>query len=176
MNEATLRMALHFTARMTFVILVGAFIGNALRNLWPSGFSTWLSQRRDWFIVGTAAAHTLHLAAIVAYYQVIGWSHLRILRVVPGVIVYLVIYALAMAAILRLSGRKDAFLRTGSGSEGFSLYVIWFVFASAFVPRIVSGWPAYSFFGVLALVALMIRIAGRVRFPQAIAAPGQALR
>ncbi|HZI57792.1 MAG TPA: hypothetical protein VFF39_13505, partial [Verrucomicrobiae bacterium] len=103
------------------------------------------------------------------------WSHIRILRVIPGTIVYLVIYALAVAAILRLSGRKDAFLRTGSGSEGFSLYVIWFVFASAFVPRIVSGWPAYSFFGVLALVALMIRIVGRERHPQAMAASGQAL-
>src|SRR5438270_541023 len=119
MNEATLRMVLHLTARMTFVVFVGAFIGNALRDLWPGTFSAWLSRRRDWFIVGMAASHTLHLAAIVAYYQVIGWSHLRLLRTVPGAIVYLVIYALAVAAILRLSGRKEPFYRAGSRSEAY---------------------------------------------------------
>ncbi|MBZ5509187.1 MAG: hypothetical protein LAO78_27315 [Acidobacteriia bacterium] len=176
MNEATLRMVLHLTARMTFVVFVGAYIGNALRDLWPGVFSAWLARRRDWFIVGIAASHTLHLAAIVAYYQVVGWSHLRFLRVLPGGLTYLVIYALAVAAILRLSGRKEAFYRTGSGSESFVLNLIWFVFASAFVPRIVSGWPAYSFFGVLALVALTIRIAGRVRHPQTMATSGQVPR
>lgn len=172
MNEATLRMVLHLTARMTFVVFVGAFIGNALRDLWPGTFSVWLSRRRDWFIVGTAASHTLHLAAIVAYYQVVGWSHVRFLRVLPGGLAYIVIYALAVAAILRLNGRKEPFYRAGSRSEAYALNVIWFVFASAFVPRIVSGWPAYSFFGVLALVSLLIRIAGRARHPHAMAAAG----
>jgi sulfoxide reductase heme-binding subunit YedZ len=176
MNEATLRMALHFTARMTFVVLVGAFTGNALRDLWPGAFSAWLSRRRDWFIVGIAASHTLHLAAIVAFYEVIGWSHLRFLRVLPGGIVYLVIYALAVAALLRLAGRKEPFFRAGSKSEGFALYLIWFVFASAFVPRIVKGWPVYTFFGVLALVALTIRIACRLRHPRAMATSGGAVR
>ena len=170
-------MALHFTARMTFVILVGAFIGNALRDLWPGAFSSWLSRKRDWFIVGMAASHTLHLVAIVAFYQVIGWSHLRFLTVLPGAIVYLVIYALGVAALLRLSGRQEPFFRAGSRAEGVALYVIWFVFAAAFVPRIVTGWPAYSFFGVLALTALMIRIACRMRHPRAMAAAsGQAMR
>jgi len=40
----------------------------------------------------------------------------------------------------------------------FALYTIWVVFALAFVPRIVSGWPVYSFFGIAAIVALTIRI------------------
>jgi methionine sulfoxide reductase heme-binding subunit len=176
MNEATLRMVLHLTARMTFVVFVGAYIGNALRDLWPGVFSAWLSRSRDWFIVGIGASHTLHLAAIVAYYQVVGWSQIRFLRVLPGGLTYMVIYALAVAAILRLSGRKEPFYRTGSGGESFALNLIWFVFASAFVPRIVRGWPAYTFFGVLALVALAIRIAGRARRPQPAAASGQAAR
>ncbi|HET8888546.1 MAG TPA: hypothetical protein VFQ41_06555 [Candidatus Angelobacter sp.] len=176
MNEATLRMALHFTARMTFVVLVGAFTGNALRDLWPGTFSLWLSRKRDWFIAGIGASHTLHLFAIVAFYQVIGWSHIRFLRVLPGGIVYLVIYALAVAALLRLSGHKEPFFRAGSRAEGVALYVIWFVFASAFVPRMVKGWPVYTFFGVLALVALMIRIACRLRHPRAMATSGQAAR
>jgi len=176
MNEVTLRMALHFTARMTFVVLVGAFTGNALRDLWPGAFSAWVSRRRDWFIAGIAASHTLHLVAIVAFYRVIGWSHLSFLRVLPGAIVYLLIYALAVAASLRLAGRKEPFFRAGSKSEGFALYLLWFVFASAFVPRIVSGWPAYTFFGVLALAALIIRIACRMRRPRAMAASGGAVR
>lgn len=176
MNEATLRMALHFTARMTFVVLVGAFTGNALRDLWPGAFSSWLSRKRDWFMVGIAASHTLHLVAIVALYQVTGWSHLRFLKVLPGGIVYLVIYALAVAALFRLSGRKEPFFHAGSRAEGVVLYLLWLIFASAFVPRIVSGWPAYTFFGVLALAALIIRIACRVRRPRAMAASGGAVR
>lgn len=163
-------MALHLTARATFVVFVGVFIGKALRDLWPGAFSAWLSRSRDWFMVAAAASHTLHLTAIVVFFQVVGWSHLSLLRLLPGGFVYLVIYAMAVVAMLRLSGRKATFLRAGSRSEGFALYLIWFVFASAFVPRIVSGWPVYSVFGVVALAALTIRIAGQVRHPREIAA------
>src|SRR5438552_4685632 len=128
MNEAGLLNVLHLTARTTFVVFVGVFIGNALRDLWPGVFSAWLSRRRDWFIVATAAAHTVHLAAIVAYFHVVGWSYLHPLRLVPGSITYLVIYMLAVAAALRLSGRREGFLPEGSRSESFALYLIWFVF------------------------------------------------
>src|SRR5262249_28104838 len=169
MTEVGLRTLLHYTARTTFVLFTCAFAGNALSNLWPGRFSDWLARRRDWFLLGVAVSHTFHLAAIVAFFQVVGWSKLHILRVAPGGFVYLLIYGLAMVAVLRLRGRTQTFF-LGPKFEAFTLYTIWLVFALAFVPRIVSGWPVYSLFGGAALAALILRIACLVRHRRALAA------
>src|SRR5258706_6349441 len=63
MNEASLLLLLHLTARATFVVFFFAFTGNALRDLWPGKVSNWLAQHHDHFLVGQAASHTVHLAA-----------------------------------------------------------------------------------------------------------------
>jgi hypothetical protein len=105
MTESALRIALHVTARITFAFFVCAFAGNALRDLWPGRFSLWLSRNRDWFLVAMAASHTFHLAAIIAFFQVVGWSKLQLVTVLGGGFVYLLIYALAATAITRL--RRD---------------------------------------------------------------------
>lgn len=156
MDEASLFLLLHLTARSTFVFFFCAFTGNALRDLWPGRSSHWLARNHDRFLVAQAATHTVHLAAIIAYFRLVGWSRLQIAVLISGGFVYLLIYALAAAALVRLfRGRQQA----GPGRfEGFSLYTIWIVFASAFVPRIVSGWPVYSLFGLAAIVALAIRV------------------
>jgi hypothetical protein len=158
MNEAGIRMALHLTARTTFVFFVCAFTGNALRDLWPGRFSLWLAMQRDWFLI-----------AIIAFFQVVGWSKLRLVTLLGGGFVYLLIYALAVDAMLRSRNREQGFL--GSPRfETIALYLIWAIFALAFVPRIVSGWPAYSLLGTAALAALFIRIACLVRHRRAKAA------
>jgi len=169
MSEAGLRTLLHLTARTTFVFFVFAFAGNALRDLWPNPLSAWLARQRDWFLLIVAASHTFHLAAIIAFFQVIGWSHLKIVTVVGGGLVYLLIYGLAMVALLRLRGSAASLLGRPK-FEAVAMYVIWLIFALAFVPRIASGWPVYSFFGVAALAALFVRVACLVGHRRAIAA------
>ena len=169
MNEAALRIALHVTARITFVFFVCAFTGNALRDLWPGRLSLWLSRNQDWFLVAMAASHTFHLAAIIAFFQVVGWSKLQIVTLLGGGFVYLLIYSLAATAIMRLRG-WHGFLVGSTRLEAAALYLTWLIFALAFVPRIVSGWPVYSILAVTALAALVIRIACRVRHKRALAA------
>ena len=169
MNAEGLRTALHLTARTTFVFFVFAFAGNALRDLWPGAISAWLSRQRDWFLVATAVSHTFHLAAIIAFFQVVGWSHLRMVTLVGGGSVYLLIYGLAIVAILRLRGRKEIFLFGKLRFEAFAMYLIWLIFALALVPRIVSGWPVYSLLGFTALAAFIVRIACLVRHRRAVA-------
>ncbi len=170
MNEATLRLLLHLTARTTFVFFFCAFTGNALRDLWPSKISNWLARNHDRFLVAQAASHTVHLAAIIAFFHLAGWSRLNIPTLAGGGSVYLLIYALAVVAIVRLSRDQQASFTGSIRFEGFALYVIWLVFALAFVPRLISGWPAYSLFGIAAIVALAIRIACKLRHNRTMAA------
>lgn len=170
MNEASLRTALHVTARITFSFFLGAFTGNALRDLWPGKLSPWLSKQRDLFLIAAAASHTLHLAAIIAFFQVVGWSKLEMVTLLGGGLVYLLIYALAANAIARLSKREDIYLIGSLRFEAISLYLIWLIFALAFVPRVVSGWPTYSILGLAAIAALFIRIACLARHKRAAAA------
>jgi hypothetical protein len=169
MTEAGLRIALHLTARITFAFFVCAFTGNALRDLAPARFSLWLSRNRDWFLVTMAASHTFHLAAIIAFFQVVGWSKLHLVTLLGGGSVYLLIYGLAAAAIRRLRD-GHGFLAGSLRLEAAALYLIWLIFALAFVPRIVSGWPVYSILAVAALAALVLRIACLVRHKRSLAA------
>jgi methionine sulfoxide reductase heme-binding subunit len=163
MDEAAIRLALRVTARTTFFFFICAFSGNALRDLFPGRLSLWLATKRDAFLLAMAVSHTVHLAAIIALFQLLGSSRLKLTTVLGGGLVYLLIYALAISAIMRLRGLEA---RSFLGSPRFgavALYLIWLIFALAFVPRIVSGWPVYSLFSVVALAALFIRIACLVR-------------
>ncbi len=170
MTEAGLRITLHVTARITFVFFLCAFTGNALRDLRPGRFSLWLSWKRDWFLVAMAASHTFHLAAIIAFFQVVGWSKLHVVTLLGGGFVYLLIYGLAATAIMRSRRGGHGFLGGSFRIEAAALYLIWLVFALAFVPRIISGWPVYSILAVAAVGALLIRLACLVRHKRAPAA------
>lgn len=170
MTEAGLRIALHVTARITFVFFLCAFTGNALLDLWPGRFSLWLSRSRDWFLLAMAASHTFHLAAIIAFFQAVGWSRLHIVTLLGGGFIYLLIYGLAATAIMRLRGDNNKFMAGSPKLEAAALYLIWLIFALAFVPRIISGWPVYSILAVVVLAALFIRIVCLIRHKRALAA------
>ena len=167
MDEAAIRLALRITARTTFVLFVCAFTGNALRDIFSGRFFTWLAAKRDWFLLGMAASHTVHLAAIIALFKLLGPSRLNLATVLGGGFVYLLIYALAVGATMRLGGREPRSLLGSPRFEAVALYLIWLIFALAFVPRIVSGWPVYSLFGAAALAALVLRVACLVRYRRA---------
>ncbi|HEY2170640.1 MAG TPA: hypothetical protein VGJ30_13500 [Candidatus Angelobacter sp.] len=169
MTEAGVRIALHVTARITFVFFLCAFTGNALRDLWPGRFSLRLSRNRDWFLIAMAAAHTFHLAAIIAFFQVVGWSKFHPVTLLGGGFVYLLIYALAAIAIMRLRRGSHGALGGSPRLEATALYLIWLIFALSFFPRIVSGWPVYSLLAVAALAGLVIRIACLLRHKRALA-------
>jgi sulfoxide reductase heme-binding subunit YedZ len=167
MDEATIRLALRVTARTTFFFFVAAFAGNALRDLFPGRLSIWLAAKRDAFLLAMAASHTVHLAAIIALFQLLGSSRLKLTTVLGGGLVYLLIYALAIGATIRLRGLEAQSLLGSPRFEAVALYLIWLIFALAFVPRIVSGWPVYSLFSIAAVGALVVRLACLVRHRRA---------
>ena len=170
MSEAPIHLLLRYTARTTFVFFFFAFTGTALRDLWPTGLTLWLARKRDWFLIAVAISHTLHLAAIIALFQTMGWAKLQITTLVGGGLVYLLIYLLALNAVLRLRAGQEKFLLGGTKSEAVALYLIWLVFALAYIPRIIPGWPGHSLLGIASLAALVLRIGSVMRHGRARAA------
>jgi methionine sulfoxide reductase heme-binding subunit len=170
MDEAAIRLALRVTARTTFIFFICAFAGSALRDLFPGRLSIWLAAKRDAFLLAMMASHTVHLAAIIALFQLLGSSRLKLTTVLGGGLVYLLIYALAIGAMMRLRGLEVRSFLGSPRFEAVALYLIWLIFALAFGPRMVSGWPVYSLFSVMALAALFIRVACLFRHRRARAA------
>src|SRR3954453_22162914 len=106
MSEAGIHLLLRYTARTTFALFFFAFTGNALRELWRNTLSAWLARGRNWFLVAMALSHSAHLFAIIALFQVIGWSHLKWTTALGGGLGYLLLYILAINSAVRLkSGR-----------------------------------------------------------------------
>ncbi len=108
-------------------------------------------------MLGFAASHTPHLVAIVALAVKIGSE--RFLReitwpaLIGGGIVYLFIYVLAAAAILR--GRT--LWLTSPRFQAFAQYLIWAIFALAFVGRAVQA-MFYVPFASVVIAALVTRL------------------
>jgi hypothetical protein len=53
-------VAIRATARISFGLFLGAFLGNALYHLWPGVASHWLEENKDRFTLGFAGSHTVH--------------------------------------------------------------------------------------------------------------------
>lgn len=161
MTEPEIRLLLRITAQISFVLFTGAFAAAGIRVLFPGKFGEWWARNSDRFLLSFVASHTVHLGLVITL--------MSILRVIPpreiyalaiGGVAYLFIYALAAAAIARSMGHKQLAVIGSDGFTSFSLYTIWLIFASAFVPRIVKGWPVYSVLGIIALASLLVRLAG----------------
>jgi methionine sulfoxide reductase heme-binding subunit len=66
MDEMTIRVVIRTTARISFVLFLGAFLGNALYGLVPAPATRWLKANKDGLTLGFAGSHTVHLAFILA--------------------------------------------------------------------------------------------------------------
>src|ERR1700746_1534341 len=75
MAETTSRMAIRATARISFVLFLGAFLGNAIYRLMPAAATRWLKANKDGFTLGFAGSHTVHLALILALMAAIEREH-----------------------------------------------------------------------------------------------------
>ena len=72
MDETTIRVAIRSTARISFALFLGAFLGEALYRLMPAAATCWLKAKKDGFTLGFAGSHTVHLAFILALMAAIG--------------------------------------------------------------------------------------------------------
>jgi sulfoxide reductase heme-binding subunit YedZ len=158
MDEMTIRMAIRATARISFGLFLGAFLGNALYRLVPASATRWLKANKDGFVLGFAASHTVHLAFIVALVAAIGREHaFKGIMVVAFTTGFLFIYALAIGVLFR----RGTFL--SSHFESLAHYYLMTLFVVSFTRHAITRPLFYTPFVAVAVTALVIRIAVAIR-------------
>jgi len=158
MDEMTIRVAIRTTARISFVLFLGAFLGNALYSLVPAATTRWLKANKDRFTLGFAASHTVHLAFIVTLVVAIGREHaFKGTMVVPFTTGFLFIYALAAGVLFH----SRPFL--SSHLEALAHYYLMALFTVSFTRHAIARPLFYTPFVLIAITALGVRIAAAIR-------------
>src|SRR5215471_6315662 len=158
MDERTIRVAIRTTARISFVLFLCAFLGNALYSLVPAASTRWLKANKDGFTLGFAGSHTVHLAFILALMAAIGRENaLKGLMVVAFTTGFLLIYGLAADVLFRH--------RTfwSSRFEVLAHYYLISLFTVSFTRHAMTRPLFYTPFVLVALIAIGVRITAAVR-------------
>ena len=154
MDEMTIRLAIRTTARISFALFLGAFVGNALYALVPVAATRWLKGKKDGFILGFAASHTVHLAFILTLVAAIGREHaLKRIMVVAFTTGFLFIYALAAGVLFR------HLIFWSSRFEAVAHYYLMTLFAVSFTRHALTKPLFYIPFVLVAVTAIAMRIA-----------------
>lgn len=158
MDEMTIRVAIRATARISFVLFLGAFLGDALYRLMPAAATRWLKANKDGFTLGFAGSHTVHLAFILALMDAIGREHaLKGLMVVAFTTGFLFIYGLAADVLFR----HRTFLP--SRFEALAHYYLMVLFAVSFTRHAITRPLFYTPFVLVAVAAIGARIVVAIR-------------
>ena len=169
MDELTIRVAIRATARISFVLFLCAFLGNALYQLVPAVSTRWLKANKDQFTLGFAASHTVHLAFVLTLVAVIGREHaFKGTMVVAFTTGFLFIYALAAGVLFR----RRPFV--SSHLEALAHYYLMALFAVSFTRHAIARPLFYTPFVLVAITALGVRIAAAIRSRRVPALAGSA--
>jgi methionine sulfoxide reductase heme-binding subunit len=158
MDEMTIRMAIRATARISFGLFLGAFLGDALYRLVPASATRWLKANKDGFVLGFAGSHTVHLAFILALVAAIGRERaFKRIMVVAFTTGFLFIYAMAAGVLFR----HLAFW--SSRFETLAHYYLMTLFAISFTRHAITRPVFYTPFVLVAVTAIGVRIAAAIR-------------
>jgi hypothetical protein len=158
MDEMTIRVAIRTTARISFFLFLGAFLGNALYRLVPVAPTRWLKAHKDGFTLGFAGSHTVHLAFILILAAAIGRENvLKGIMPIPFTVGFLLIYALAAGVLLRhLTFWSLRF-------EALAHYYLATLFVVSFTRHAITRPLFYTPFVLVAVTAAGVRIAAAIR-------------
>jgi methionine sulfoxide reductase heme-binding subunit len=155
------RLAARWTARAGFPIFILTYSASSLGRLWHVPWTRTLWRDRRWWGLGFAAAHTVHLYALITFLKVSGET--RPLPVLlGGGIGYGLLYAMVLTsdeAAMRALGKNWKRLHT------LGIHWLWAVFFISYAGRAVKpGSMNYGLFAaIIALAALGLRITAWAR-------------
>lgn len=165
MSPELIRLFLRISARTSCLLFLAAFAGVGLRSLCQSQWTAWIAKSRPQFLLAFAASHTVHLALIFALASAIPGQFSK--RFPPYVLVaggtlFLLIYGLAIAAFVDWRGRGTVRIPVLHSPvfQGIAMYLLWLIFALAFVTGTFRHPGTYAFLGLAVVTALALRIAG----------------
>jgi sulfoxide reductase heme-binding subunit YedZ len=152
------QMAARHTARLSFFLLLTAYLIGPAAALAPSRFTAALKLERRGFGLAFAGAHFVHLGALVMFLQVSG-DAASLPTLVVGGLGYVLI-ALMAATSNDVSVRALG-LANWRRLHAFALHYAWLVFVITYARRIASypDKPEYVVLLACAFAALAIRLA-----------------
>lgn len=159
-GDEGLRMAARYSARLSFLMFLFVFLLRPLSTAMPGLRS--LRRDRRGFGLAFAAAHFVHLAALIAYLAAIGEPPNPI-TVIFGGFGYVLLAAMALtstdAAMRALGPARWRLLHT------VGLYYLWFIFAYTYLGRVQRSPEMAEYWLLLAAAvgALAVRLALRRR-------------
>lgn len=149
------KLAARYTARLSFWVFLLAYSARPWNRLWPSDLSRQVLRRRRAVGLSFAAAHTVHLVALVTY-NVVTRQLPDAVTLVFGGGAYVAMYAMAATsndAAVRALGRHWRTLhRVG-------IHWLWFVFTFSHAGRVAGGDASFVPMLAAALAGLGLRIA-----------------
>lgn len=165
MNPDLIRLLLRVTARTSCLLFLAAFVGQGLRSLWRTRWTEWIEQSRSQFLLTFAASHTIHLALVLALAGTAleaFRAHFPLYGLIGGGIIYVLIYALARGAFvdIRSRGASREQVPPLTVFQATAMYLIWAVFALAFVGGTFRDPRTYTLFGLAVVAALIVRLVG----------------
>ena len=126
------RFAARWTARVGFPIFILTYSASSLGRLWHSPLTRSVWRDRRWWGLGFAAAHTVHLYALMTYLRVSGDT--RPLPVLlGGGFGYVLLYAMVLTsddAAMRALGKNWKRLHT------LGIHWLWAVFFVSYLGRV----------------------------------------
>lgn len=129
------RLAARWTARVGFPLFLVTYCASSLGRLAPSPLTRTLWRDRRWWGLGFAAAHTVHLFALIAYLKVSGDTRPPVVWAVAGT-GYALMYAMVLTsdeAAMRALGKNWRRLHT------LGIHWLWFVFLASYAGRIMKS-------------------------------------
>ena len=156
-----LMLWLRVTARISAVLVACAFTAPALARLSPSAFTQRFAAHRHRFTLLFALSHTLHLVGVITLATLIPAQFVTkkgLLVLIPGALVYALIYFLAWRAFTRRNTPELA----DTKMQTFGLYLLWGVFTLAFTVGIGKNAVIYAPLAAMMWAALMVRIAAKM--------------
>ena len=125
------RLAARWTARVGFPLFLLTYLAAPLVRVAPAPWTRALAHDRRWWGLGFAASHTVHLAALITFYQV-GTETRTFASLIPGLIGYTMLYAMALTssdAAMRALGRNWKRLHT------VGIHTLWLIYTLAYLSR-----------------------------------------
>lgn len=153
LTEASVRLAIRATARVSCLLFLMAFVAAPLHRLWATGFTQWLLQNRRFLGLSMAVSHGFHGVTLGALHIVTQGQHPHINPL--AVLGYVFLAAMALTSFQPMA--KAIGRRAWRVLHTAGMHYFWLAFLMEFGFRSLSNW-IYLGLTILVMLVIVIRL------------------